>query len=232
MAVPSADRKRRPFLLSLSLFLLLSALLVLLVLFLDSSAQSLPFLPSRLSAPSPYLPHQQHSPTPVPTPGGSPDSQPNGPAAAAAKSEEKADASRPIAPVTVAGGSGPSDPSRSVDDSSHPVAVDADATVVDAADGGEAEDDGAVAEVRWETCRVRRGVSATDYIPCLDNIRAIKALRSRRHMEHRERHCPAPPPRCLVRMPAGYRLPVLWPRSRDMVRTFALAFVGKTRKRL
>ncbi|EMS51937.1 putative methyltransferase PMT23 [Triticum urartu] len=93
------------------------------------------------------------------------------------------------------------------------------APAVDAAgvDGGEAEDDGAVAEVRWETCKVRRGVSATDYIPCLDNIRAIKALRSRRHMEHRERHCPAPPPRCLVRMPAGYRLPVPWPRSRDMI---------------
>uniref|UniRef100_M8BUM9 Methyltransferase n=1 Tax=Aegilops tauschii TaxID=37682 RepID=M8BUM9_AEGTA len=36
-------------------------------------------------------------------------------------------------------------------------------------------------------------------------------------MEHRERHCPAPPPRCLVRMPAGYRLPVPWPRSRDMI---------------
>lgn len=101
------------------------------------------------------------------------------------------------------------------------------ATSVDAGsvDDGGAEDDGAVAEVRWETCKVRRGVSAADYIPCLDNIRAIKALRSRRHMEHRERHCPVPPPRCLVRTPAGYRLPVPWPRSRDMVRTFALAFV-------
>uniref|UniRef100_A0A452ZC59 Methyltransferase n=1 Tax=Aegilops tauschii subsp. strangulata TaxID=200361 RepID=A0A452ZC59_AEGTS len=175
--------------------------------------------PSRLSAPSPYLPHQQHSPTPVPTPGGSPDSQPNGPAAAAAKSDVKADASRPNAPAAVAGGSGTSTPSRTADDSSHPAAVDADATAIDAAgvNGGEAEDDGAVAEVRWETCKVRRGVSATDYIPCLDNIRAIKALRSRRHMEHRERHCPAPPPRCLVRMPAGYRLPVPWPRSRDMI---------------
>ncbi|XP_048542431.1 probable methyltransferase PMT23 [Triticum urartu] len=221
MAVPSADRKRRPFLLSLSLFLLLSALLVLLVLFLDSSAQSLPFLPSRpsrLSAPSSH-PHQQHSPTPVPTPGGSSDPQPNGPAAAAAEAEEKADASRPNAPTPVAGGSGTSTPSRTADDSSDAAAVDADATAVDAAgvDGGEAEDDGAVAEVRWETCKVRRGVSATDYIPCLDNIRAIKALRSRRHMEHRERHCPAPPPRCLVRMPAGYRLPVPWPRSRDMI---------------
>ncbi|KAI5019024.1 hypothetical protein ZWY2020_043912 [Hordeum vulgare] len=211
MAVPSADRKRRPFLLSLSLFLLLSALLVLLVLFLDSSAQSLPFLPSRLSAPSPH-PHQQHSPTPIPTPASSSDSQPDGPAAALVKAEENA-------PATVAGVSGPSDPSRPVDDSNDAAAVDAAATGVDAAgvDGGEAEDDGAVAEVRWETCKVRRGVSATDYIPCLDNIRAIKALRSRRHMEHRERHCPVPPPRCLVRTPAGYRLPVPWPRSRDMI---------------
>lgn len=77
-----------------------------------------------------------------------------------------------------------------------------------------------MADVRWETCKVMRGVSPADYIPCLDNIRAIKALRSRRHMEHRERHCPvAPRPRCLVRTPAGYRLPVPWPRSRDMVRT-------------
>ncbi|CAN6359760.1 unnamed protein product, partial [Urochloa humidicola] len=73
--------------------------------------------------------------------------------------------------------------------------------------------------VKWETCsRLGRGVSSTDYIPCLDNVRAIKALRSRRHMEHRERHCPvAPRPRCLVPLPFGYRTPVPWPRSRDMI---------------
>ena len=119
----------------------------------------------------------------------------------AASQQKAADASTPDAPAVVADGSGTGDPSRPADD-----------------DTGDADDDGAVAEVRWETCKVRRGVSAADYIPCLDNIRAIKALRSRRHMEHRERHCPAPPPRCLVRTPPGYRLPVPWPRSRDMVR--------------
>ncbi|CAN6346488.1 unnamed protein product [Urochloa humidicola] len=37
-------------------------------------------------------------------------------------------------------------------------------------------------------------------------------------MEHRERHCPvAPRPRCLVPLPFGYRTPVPWPRSRDMI---------------
>ena len=69
MAVPSSDRARRPFLLSLSLFLLISAILVLLFLFLDPSPGSLAFLPSRLSASAPslappLLPQQQnHTPT-------------------------------------------------------------------------------------------------------------------------------------------------------------------------
>ncbi|OAY69039.1 putative methyltransferase PMT23 [Ananas comosus] len=72
-------------------------------------------------------------------------------------------------------------------------------------------------EFRWEICRVGKGVEAADYIPCLDNVRAIKELRSRRHMEHRERHCPRPGPRCLVPLPRGYRVPVPWPRSRDMI---------------
>ncbi|KAM0888202.1 hypothetical protein ACQ4PT_028534 [Festuca glaucescens] len=216
MAVPSAaDRKRRPILLSLSLFLLLSALLVLIFLFLGPSTQSLAFLPSRLaSTPSLPPPHQhRHSPTPIPTPGSSSDPQPNVPATSVSEAEEKADASTPDAPAAVAvavtGGSGTSDPSQPVNDTSdlqRPV----DADVKD-------DDDGVVAQVRWETCKVRRGVSAADYIPCLDNIKAIKALRSRKHMEHRERHCPAPPPRCLVRTPAGYRLPVPWPQSRDMI---------------
>ncbi|OQU87780.1 hypothetical protein SORBI_3003G342500 [Sorghum bicolor] len=41
---------------------------------------------------------------------------------------------------------------------------------------------------------------------------------SRRHMEHRERHCPTEPrPRCLVPLPERYRRPVPWPRSRDMI---------------
>ncbi|KAF9596685.1 hypothetical protein IFM89_012884 [Coptis chinensis] len=36
-------------------------------------------------------------------------------------------------------------------------------------------------------------------------------------MEHRERHCPKPSPRCLVPLPVGYKLPVPWPKSRDMI---------------
>ncbi|KAG9453610.1 hypothetical protein H6P81_006514 [Aristolochia fimbriata] len=66
----------------------------------------------------------------------------------------------------------------------------------------------------WRICRL---AGAVDYIPCLDNWKAIKALPSRRHMEHRERHCPSPSPRCLVPLPQRYRIPVPWPKSRDMI---------------
>ncbi|KAL5732912.1 hypothetical protein ACOSP7_032254 [Xanthoceras sorbifolium] len=68
--------------------------------------------------------------------------------------------------------------------------------------------------IKWEACAVPMAV---DYIPCLDNLLAIKQLTSRRHMEHRERHCPDPTPRCLVPLPLGYKLPVPWPKSRDMI---------------
>lgn len=67
----------------------------------------------------------------------------------------------------------------------------------------------------WKLCP---GPLAVDYIPCLDNWKAIKKIKSRRHMEHRERHCPVPSPRCLVPLPKGYKLPLPWPKSRDMVR--------------
>ncbi|XP_057804649.1 probable methyltransferase PMT23 [Salvia miltiorrhiza] len=67
--------------------------------------------------------------------------------------------------------------------------------------------------VEWELCKG----GAVDFIPCLDNWNAIKELHSRRHKEHRERHCPDPPPRCLVPLPEGYRVPVPWPKSRDMI---------------
>ncbi|KAK3042907.1 hypothetical protein RJ639_001180 [Escallonia herrerae] len=70
-------------------------------------------------------------------------------------------------------------------------------------------------ELKWRICD---GAVAVDYIPCLDNFKAIKALKSRRHMEHRERHCPRPGPRCLIPLPPGYKVPVPWPKSRDMVR--------------
>ncbi|KAA8534032.1 hypothetical protein F0562_031549 [Nyssa sinensis] len=66
----------------------------------------------------------------------------------------------------------------------------------------------------WKICV---GTVAVDYIPCLDNFKAIKALKSRRHMEHRERHCPKPSPRCLVPLPQGYRVSITWPKSRDMI---------------
>lgn len=69
--------------------------------------------------------------------------------------------------------------------------------------------------IDWKACP---GPLAVDYIPCLDNWKAIKSLKSRRHMEHRERHCPKPNPRCLIPLPHGYKLPVPWPKSRDMVR--------------
>ena len=69
--------------------------------------------------------------------------------------------------------------------------------------------------IDWELCK---GVVAVDYIPCLDNMKAIKALRTRRHMEHRERHCPDSKPHCLLPLPKGYKVHVPWPKSRDMVR--------------
>ncbi|KAG8390136.1 hypothetical protein BUALT_Bualt01G0052100 [Buddleja alternifolia] len=87
-------------------------------------------------------------------------------------------------------------------------------------DNGERVEIGAAAadeeddQVVWELCK---GPMAVDYIPCLDNMNAIKKLRSRRHMEHRERHCPDPNPRCLVPLPDGYKVPVPWPKSRDMI---------------
>ncbi|XP_061976111.1 probable methyltransferase PMT23 [Populus nigra] len=69
-------------------------------------------------------------------------------------------------------------------------------------------------KIKWVACK---GPAAVDYIPCLDNSQAIKELKSRRHMEHRERHCPQPSPRCLVPLPNGYKVPVPWPKSRDMI---------------
>ncbi|KAG2618652.1 hypothetical protein PVAP13_3NG079718 [Panicum virgatum] len=213
MAVPSSDRARRPFLLSLSLFLFISAVLVLLFLFLNPSPGSVAFLPSRVSASAPSTPSpQQQNLTPVPTRGSPPHSQPTGPLPTA-----NAEASQPPAAAEARGGSG----SPGADDSSGARGVEADGkadtSVAAAGTGGDEEE--LPVSVRWQTCsRMGRGVSSTDYIPCLDNVQAIKALRSRRHMEHRERHCPvAPRPRCLVPLPSGYRTPVPWPRSRDMI---------------
>ncbi|WCJ19938.1 S-adenosyl-L-methionine-dependent methyltransferases superfamily protein [Euphorbia peplus] len=73
---------------------------------------------------------------------------------------------------------------------------------------------GGITDMKWEMCK---GPLATDLIPCLDNVKAIKALQSRRHMEHRERHCPKSSLKCLVPIPKGYKMPIPWPKSRDMI---------------
>uniref|UniRef100_A0A453DLX3 Methyltransferase n=1 Tax=Aegilops tauschii subsp. strangulata TaxID=200361 RepID=A0A453DLX3_AEGTS len=66
----------------------------------------------------------------------------------------------------------------------------------------------------WKLCDVDAGA---DYIPCLDNVEAIRKLRSDKHYEHRERHCPEEAPTCLVPLPSGYRSPIRWPESRDQI---------------
>ncbi|WVZ88676.1 hypothetical protein U9M48_035168 [Paspalum notatum var. saurae] len=67
---------------------------------------------------------------------------------------------------------------------------------------------------KWKLCNVTAGA---DYIPCLDNEAAIHKLKTNKHYEHRERHCPAAAPTCLVPLPEGYRQPIPWPYSRDKV---------------
>ncbi|KAK8456319.1 hypothetical protein SEVIR_3G002500v4 [Setaria viridis] len=66
----------------------------------------------------------------------------------------------------------------------------------------------------WKLCNVD---ARADYIPCLDNVQAINKLRSTKHYEHRERHCPEKPPTCLVPLPEGYSNPIRWPKSRDQI---------------
>eukprot|EP00268_Persea_americana_P006741 TRINITY_DN1242_c1_g1_i11.p1 TRINITY_DN1242_c1_g1~~TRINITY_DN1242_c1_g1_i11.p1 ORF type:complete len:862 (-),score=203.32 TRINITY_DN1242_c1_g1_i11:420-3005(-) len=67
---------------------------------------------------------------------------------------------------------------------------------------------------RWRLCNVTAG---PDYIPCLDNLEAMKMLRSTKHYEHRERHCPKEGPTCLVPLTEGYKRPIQWPNSRDKI---------------
>ncbi|XP_028781571.1 probable methyltransferase PMT25 [Neltuma alba] len=66
----------------------------------------------------------------------------------------------------------------------------------------------------WKLCKTTAG---PEYIPCLDNWQAIRKLPSIRHYEHWERHCPDEAPTCLVPLPEGYRIPIKWPRSREMI---------------
>jgi hypothetical protein len=84
-------------------------------------------------------------------------------------------------------------------------------------DGG-GNTDGEEQQHEWRTCNVKAGA---DYIPCLDNEKAVKKLRPEnfRRYEHRERHCPDEGPTCLAALPRGYRRPVEWPTSRDRVST-------------
>ncbi|XP_042451484.1 probable methyltransferase PMT24 [Zingiber officinale] len=66
----------------------------------------------------------------------------------------------------------------------------------------------------WKLCNVTAGA---DYIPCLDNEKAIKKLHNLKHFQHRERHCPEESPTCLVPLPVGYRRSIEWPKSRDRI---------------
>jgi hypothetical protein len=68
----------------------------------------------------------------------------------------------------------------------------------------------------WELCAWE---GAQDYIPCLDNSKAIEALPSTKLFQHRERHCPSEEdlPKCLVPLPKGYKKPIQWILSRDQV---------------
>lgn len=67
---------------------------------------------------------------------------------------------------------------------------------------------------KWKLCKTDAG---PDYIPCLDNVQAIRKLPHTSHYEHRERHCPIEASTCLVPLPSGYKQPIGWPRSRDQV---------------
>ncbi|MED6207591.1 hypothetical protein PIB30_037111 [Stylosanthes scabra] len=66
----------------------------------------------------------------------------------------------------------------------------------------------------WKLCNTTAG---PDFIPCLDNWKAIRSLRSTKHYEHRERHCPEEAPTCLVPLPEGYKRSVEWPKSREKI---------------
>ncbi|XP_010067444.2 probable methyltransferase PMT11 [Eucalyptus grandis] len=82
--------------------------------------------------------------------------------------------------------------------------------------GTGSEESGARVKVRrYELCPE----SQMDYIPCLDNVEAIKRLNSTEKGERFERHCPDKDKglSCLVPPPKGYRPPIPWPKSRDEV---------------
>ncbi|XP_022977279.1 probable methyltransferase PMT27 [Cucurbita maxima] len=78
----------------------------------------------------------------------------------------------------------------------------------------ESSSDGSIYGYTWKLCNVTSGA---DYIPCLDNEKAIKKLRTTKHFEHRERHCPEEGPTCLVSLPENYKTSIEWPQSRDKI---------------
>ncbi|KAI9081292.1 hypothetical protein K1719_036792 [Acacia pycnantha] len=82
------------------------------------------------------------------------------------------------------------------------------------ADESKKEKEGQTQARTWELCNVTAG---TDYIPCLDNEAAVSKLHSRKHFEHRERHCPEEAPTCLVPLPPGYKRSIEWPDSRNKI---------------
>ncbi|XP_058109503.1 probable methyltransferase PMT11 [Magnolia sinica] len=61
--------------------------------------------------------------------------------------------------------------------------------------------------------------SMSEYIPCLDNVEAIRKLKSTEKGEKYERHCPEEGKGldCLVPPPKRYQMPIPWPQSRDEV---------------
>ncbi|XP_068329316.1 probable methyltransferase PMT11 [Pyrus communis] len=74
---------------------------------------------------------------------------------------------------------------------------------------------GRVSVKRFELCPK----SMSEYIPCLDNVEAIKRLKSTAKGERFERHCPDAGRglNCLVPPPKSYKTPIPWPKSRDEV---------------
>lgn len=80
---------------------------------------------------------------------------------------------------------------------------------------GDEQSGGRISVQRYKLCPV----SMREYIPCLDNVEAIKKLKSTERGERFERHCPDKDKglNCLVPPPKGYKPPIPWPRSRDEV---------------
>ncbi|CAN6874733.1 unnamed protein product [Brassica oleracea] len=91
--------------------------------------------------------------------------------------------------------------------------------------GNQTESESGDGEAELTTARVTVGrievcpEVMTDYIPCLDNVEAIKRLESTARGERFERHCPKEGTglNCTVPVPNGYRPPIPWPKSRAEV---------------